>query len=64
MAPPTQVVESVLDEIDLQIVDPFGDDATQYMTHTQPIPRPTPPPQHGTKYLVDEVYTELRRNAE
>ena len=64
MPPPTHVSESVLEEIDLEIVDPFGDDATQYMQHTQPIPRPTPPPQHGTKYCVDEAYLRMKQNAE
>ena len=63
MPPPTEIAETVLEEIDLEIVDPFGDDATQHMTYTQPIPRPTPPPQHGAKTNVDEAYLELRRNA-
>ena len=64
MPPPTEVAESVLDEIDLEIIDPFGDDATQYMQQTQPIPRTTPPPQHGSKYCVDEAYLRMRQNAE
>lgn len=64
MSTSTEVTESVLDEIDLEIVDPFGDDATQYMQATQPIPKPTPPPQHNTKYCVDEAYLRMRQNAE
>jgi hypothetical protein len=62
--PPTDVAESVLEEIDLEIVDPCGDTATETMNATiQPIPRPTPPPQHGTKTLVDEAYLKLRHTA-
>ena len=63
MPPPTQIAESVLDEINLEIVDPFGEDATLYMQQTQPIPRPTPPPQHGAKTEVDEAYLRMRESA-
>jgi len=62
MPPPSAVVESVLEEIDLEIVDPFGDDSTLYMSGTTPIPRPTPPPQHCSKGCIDEAYYQLKQN--
>jgi hypothetical protein len=64
MPPPTHISESILDEIDLEIVDPFGDDGQQYMQTTRPISRGMPPPQHGTKYCVDEAYLRIRQNAQ
>ena len=61
--PPNAVVESILEEIELEIVDPFTDeDATQYLQGTVPIPRPTPPPQHAG-HCADETYLRLRQNA-
>ena len=62
--PPNAVVESILEEIDLEIVDPFADgDATQYLQGTIPIPRTTPPPQHAGK-CADEAYLRIRQNAD
>jgi len=63
MPPPNQVAESVLDEIDLDITDPFAEgDVTQYMSTTIPIPKPTPPPQHAGK-CADETFLRMQQKA-
>lgn len=62
--PPTQAVESVLEEIDLEIIDPFTEgNATQYLQGTMPIPRPTPPPYHNQS-CGDAYYAKMRQNSE